>query len=244
MMRINIFATVVVLLLAPSAYGCMPPALLSQQFYVEGRATTLAGEHLYTERLKHRRDDKGGNLKVDYSNPQGKTFALKTVNYGCNATAPSFELKDMGSGIVEGVRWVDDGVQAYQGSEATELDMPRGPVIVDAGFDNAIKLSWDRMMNGEKVAYKYLFARDKKFLKLRFVKSDPPQLPNKNFDSDIVFFKVAANNFIFRLLSAPIYVGYEKNTKELKYYYGPSNLPTMKDQKAVLISYQTLSNTG
>lgn len=234
----------VAVLLTPSAYGCMPPALLSQQFNVEGRATTLAGEHLYTERLNHKSDDEGGKLKVDYSGPEGKTFALKTVNYGCNPTAPSFELKDMSSGIVEGVRWGDDGVQAFQGSDSTKLDMPSGPVIVDAGFDNAIKLSWDKMMNGEKVAYKYLFARDKRFLKLRFVKSDPPQLPNQKFDDGLVFFKVVANNLIFRLLSSPIYVGYEKTTKELKYYFGPSNLPTMKNQKAVLISYQTLGDTG
>lgn len=231
-------------ILTSVAHGCITQDLPSQRFSLEGRATTIDGEHLYTEYLHHRNDGRGDILMVDYTDPGGTTFALKTVDYACNPTTPSFELKDMDAGTVEGVRWSESVIQAYQGSDSVQLEVPEGPIIVDAGFDNAIKLSWEKMMSGEKVAYKYLFARDQRFLKLRFHKSTPPDLPNQRFDDDIVFFKVGANNFIFRMLSSPIYVGYQRDTRELKYYYGPSNLPAMKKQKEVFITYKALNATS
>ena len=131
-------------------------------------------------------------------------------------------------------------VESYQDSEITELKIPDEPSIVDAGFDNAIKTRWDALISGNKVAFNYLFARDNKFLKLRFVKSAPPKILEQEADESIVFFRIAANNLIFRILSSPIYVGYDRNTRDLKYYFGPSNLPSMRAQKSVLIRYDNI----
>lgn len=228
------------LLVASPAYSCVADWLQQQRFYVQGVASDEGGDVLYVERLQHIPGESGGILTVEYTNPDGATLAEKEVQYNCRSTTPSFVLRDRVSGINEGVTWREDLVESYQDSEITRLEIPDGPSIVDAGFDNAIKTSWDTLMNGNKVAFNYLFARDNKFLKLRFVKTSPPKILKQEAPDNIVFFRIAANNLLFRMLSSPIYVGYDRMTRDLKYYFGPSNLPTMRDQKSVLIRYNNI----
>jgi hypothetical protein len=236
----KIIISLLLLLMTASSHACVEDWLQQQQFFVEGVASDPEGNTLYVERLKHVPNSTGGMLTVAYTDPGGAPLANKQVDYNCRTTAPSFTLIDQVSGVKEGVNWTQDLLESYQDDEVTKLEVPNGPTIIDAGFDNAIKSSWDTLMKGEKVAYHYLFARDNKFLKLRFLKSDPPEKLENEISSDVVFFRIAANNLIFRMLSSPIYVGYDRNTQDLKYYFGPSNLPAMKDQKNVLIRYNTI----
>ena len=236
-------AVIFALLVSMSATGhaCIANWLQQQEFTVQGVASDPDGNVLYVEQLQHEPNDSGGNLTVEYTDPTGAPLADKRVKYDCRATTPSFVLKDRSNGNEEGVRWMEDAIESYQNNEITRLGIPDGPSIIDAGFDNAIKTSWDTLMAGKKVAFNYLFARDNKFLKLRFLKSKPPSVLKDEASENIVFFRIAANNLVFRLLSSPIYVGYDRSSRDLKYYLGPSNLPMMRDQKKVLIRY---SDTG
>ncbi len=236
----KILISLLLAMMSTTSYGCVENWLQQQRFSVEGVASDPEGNILYVERLKHVPDNTGGKLTVAYTDPSGTPLANKQVNYNCRTTAPSFSLEDQVSGVKEGVNWKQDQLESFQDDEITRLEVPDGPTIIDAGFDNAIKSSWDTLIKGEKVAYNYLFARDNKFLKLRFLKSEPPRTLENEISGDVVFFRIAANNPIFRLLSSPIYVGYDRNTQDLKYYFGPSNLPAMKDQKNVLIRYNTI----
>ena len=223
--------------LSTTGHACIANWLQQQEFSVQGVASDPDGNVLYVEQLQHEPNESGGNLTVEYTDPAGTPLADKNVKYDCRATTPSFVLKDRTNGSEEGVRWMADAIESFQNDEVTRLGIPDGPSIVDAGFDNAIKTSWETLMAGKKVAFNYLFARDNKFLKLRFVKSKPPSVLKGEASENIVFFRIAANNLVFRLLSSPIYVGYERSSKDLKYYLGPSNLPMMRDQKKVLIRY-------
>ena len=234
--------TIFILLTSVSAqtHACIADWLQQQEFAVQGVASDPDGNVLYVEQLQHESNNSGGWLTVEYTDPNGGPLADKKVKYDCRATTPSFVLKDRTNGNEEGVRWMEDSIESYQGDEVTRLSIPDGPSIVDAGFDNAIKKSWDILMAGKKVAFNYLFARDNKFLKLRFVKSKPPAALKGEASENIVFFRIAANNLVFRLLSSPIYVGYDRSSKDLKYYLGPSNLPMMRDQKKVLIRYRDI----
>ena len=221
-------------------HACIADWLQQQEFAVQGVASDPEGNVLYVEQLEHQSNDSGGWLTVEYTDPTGDPLADKQVNYDCRATTPSFVLKDRTNGNEEGVRWMEDVIESYQNSDITRLSVPNGPSIVDAGFDNAIKTSWDTLMAGKKVSFNYLFARDNKFLKLRFVKSKPPSVLEGEASENIVFFRIAANNLLFRMLSSPIYVGYDRSSKDLKYYLGPSNLPMMRDKKEVLIRYSDI----
>lgn len=222
------------------AAACVAEWALEQKFDVRGDAHTLDGIPLYTEYLAHRPDGQGGKLTVRYTTPQGAPIADKDVEYRCNATTPSFRLVDHNTGEVEGVNWKEGIVETFQGEEMKRIDPPPGPAIVDSGFDNAIKLHWDELIEGNDVTFHYLFPRNGSFLKLRLRQSEaPPALANEGNDNT-VFFTIAANNLFLRALSKPIFVGYDKDTRSLRYYLGPSNLPTMRENKVVLIRYAHL----
>ncbi|MBX2867545.1 MAG: hypothetical protein KTR18_02665 [Acidiferrobacterales bacterium] len=225
------------LLAVQPGYACIEQDFLNQAFKVEGRATGSENEFLYSEHLEQIPDQNGGTLKVDYKDINGSLFASKIVTYNCNPTTPSFILRDTRSGNVEGVRWNERDLESFQGDKVVRLDQPSRPAVVDAGFDNVIKLNWDKLMREESVKYDYLFARRNKFLKLRFTRSNPPKALKDKANQNIAFFKVGANNVIFRMLSSPIYVGYDIQSRTLAYYYGPTNLPMLDMDKPILITY-------
>ena len=84
-------------------------------------------------------------------------------------------------------------------------------------------------------------ARDNRFLALRLQLADPPADLDSNQIGDVAFFKISANNLVFRLLSRSLYVGYDLQSRALRYYIGPSNLPMMRDRKEITITYQPRS---
>ncbi|MEM7564119.1 MAG: hypothetical protein AAF353_13870 [Pseudomonadota bacterium] len=219
----------------------MDEDILTQEYRTKGTAFTPAGDPLYEERLEHIANDSGGELTVTYTAPGGKMIASKIVQYDCRATMPGFELIDYVNNDKEGVFWQEDQIVSFQGADQTLLDAPAGPGIFDAGFDNAIKINWEELMSGQKLVFSYLFARDNRFIKLKLQKSGAPETVGPDVSEGTVFFKISANNFILRLFSQPLFVGYDTNSRRLQYYSGPSNLPVFNKRQPVLIRYEFLS---
>ena len=211
-------------------------------YYVVGNAYDQNGQLVYKETLVYTPDENGGQLITRYTRPDNKQLASKIVSFSNSLTAPGFSVTDLVSGEKEGVEWQDNGevIRSYQGDNNAMLKIPEGPKIFDAGFDNFVKLNWDALMQGKRLKVNYLFARDNKFLKLRIQKSPSPQNKLIKADQNQVFFKISANNLLFRMLSNPLFVGYDIHSRSLRYYSGPSNLPMMKDKKQVLIVYRKL----
>ena len=215
-------------------------------YRVQGDAYDWDGNLLYSEYLQFQPSETGGKLKVSYSLPDAGEFARKVADFNCQPTTPAFKLTDVSSQNQEGVEWQPDGksIISFQNGERTELEVPDGITIFDAGFDNTIKRHWDSLVAGEQLKVNYLFARDNRFLTLRIAKSEPPADIDPDSVRDVFFFRISANNLIFRMLSKPLYVGYTPQTRSLAYYIGPSNLPTMRDQKAIVIRYRDLASNA
>ena len=221
------------------AYSCEVFVPDDAGYVVEGDAVDQNGTLIYRERLEFTPSPTGGQLTVSYITPEAGEFAEKQVDFTCNPTTPAFTLTDLASQEREGVEWVDgDTIVSFQGGEQTELDVPTGITIFDAGFDNTIKRHWDTLVTGEPLKVNYLFARDNRFLTLRLQLSEPPADLNQDDTAGIAFFKISANNLLFRLLSKSLYVGYDLESRALRYYIGPSNLPMMRDRKEIVITYQ------
>ncbi len=222
------------------AGDCAAPPPGAKGYSVIGDAFDASGKWLYSERLVYQHADNGGQLTTLYSLPDNTPLAIKEVDFICNPTSPEFILTDLETGYVEGVQRITDENQvfSYQGDIKEKLDVPDGINIFDAGFDNTIKLHWDTLISGESLKVNYLFARDNKFLTLRLKKSELPESIDLNANPGDVFFRISANNLIFRMLSRPLFVGYDQDTRTLKYYAGPSNLPMMEEEKKILIRYR------
>ena len=166
----------------------------------------------------------------------GDSIAEKQVEYQCDPTAPSFVMTDTSTGLQEGVRRNHDGLEAFVGDRSKVLPLPEQPLIIDAGFDNAVKLNWPALVSGNTVSYEYLLARKGRMFQLEFSLSENPLGPETE-DSDLVFFKIAPGNALFSLFTKPIYVGYSRQNRDLRYYVGPSNLPLFADKSVVVIEY-------
>ena len=214
---------VVFMALSMPVSACVVPAFLDQEFLIKGVAENSDGKILYEDILKQEPGSSGGKLHVSYSSPEGAILATKVVDYNCNPTTPSFRLLDNKTGKVEGVKWSFDNVESYQDDQRTIIAHPNRQFIIDAGFDNAIKLNWDELIEGQSVVFDYLFARKNRFLKLRFEKSRAPSIVNSDSTPTDIFFKVVPNNMILRTISSPIFVGYNQYSRELRYYIGPTN---------------------
>lgn len=240
---------IIIAVFAKSLLACSMPEELQIPYHVIGSAYDKNQNKLYTEELNFSPSPSGGILITRYSDSDTNTIAIKTVDFECHPTAPAFELEDMSNGDKEGVRRIigENSIESFQSDSVKSLTPPTGVVIIDAGFDNTIKLNWEILVSGERLTVSYLFARENKFLKLRLEQAPTPPFlqapPWSDSGSDIVFFKISANNFLFRLLSDPLYVGYSRENMSLKYYIGPSNLPMMRDQKSVVIRYQDFKST-
>ena len=176
-------------------------------------------------------------MNVAYTKPGGAPIANKIVKYRCQPTTPSFELTDSDGNPLESVEWGDAEVITQQEETNARLDTPTEPAIVDAGFDNAIKLHWDELLDGKNPEFQYLFSREGRFLKLRFAKIEEPPARYPADGEELVHFRITPANPFLRLFASPLYVGYRADSRDLRYYLGPSNLPSMRRQKDVLIVY-------
>ena len=232
----------VFLVISLPARACVVPDFLNQEFLIKGIAENPDGKILYEEVLKQKPGSLGGKLHVSYSSPEGITFATKVVEYNCNPTTPSFTLLDNITGEVEGVNWSFENVESFQDERSTIIAHPNNQFIIDAGFNNAIKLNWKILLEGQSVIFDYLFARENRFLKLRFEKTEVPRSINGESTSMNVFFKIAPNNVILRAISSPIFVGYNQYSRVLRYYIGPTNLPMLVGGEKVIIRYQKLAS--
>lgn len=242
MTRTVIFA--VACLLSLPAWACVQPALQSRAFEVIGTASDREGRPIYRERLVHRPGDDGGRLEVVYADPAGQRIAEKRVTYRCRPATPSFVLADAAGNTLESVSWQDQAVTITNGDGNVELDPPSTPSIVDAGFDNAIRLHWDALLAGDRPEFNYLFPREGRFFRLRFARVDEPPARYPGDTGNLVHFRITPANSLLRLFSSPLYVGYDRDSRNLRYYLGPSNLPSMRRQKDVLIVYEAAATAS
>lgn len=220
------------------AWACIDEFPQPREYHVIGKAYDASGAFIYTEHLGYSPGPTGGTMITLYRNAQGQDIATRRISYDCRPTAPGFEMHDLINDVKEGVRWTGKRIQSYQGEDIVTLDVPPGESVFDAGFDNSIRIHWASLIEGKALKFNYLFARKNKFLKLRLERTSAPKSLKSENAENMAFFRIRANNPFLRLLSRPIYVGYDIATRSLRYYSGPSNLPMASGVGDVLIRYQ------
>lgn len=120
------------------------------------------GAELYREQHFVDRDASGrGTRVVLYVCPDGRPYARKRVTYTDWAGAPEFELFDARDGWMERVARSGStlGVTVRERADgrerSAEINPPEG-LVVDAGFDDFVRLNWDRLAAGERVDFAFL----------------------------------------------------------------------------------------
>ena len=168
---------------------------------VVGEAYTLDGQELRYREI-HQCTASGDRCTVEYQDPAGKVFAVKTVDYQQSLHSPSLEVVDLRQG--QTVRVAGDSDEK---------------VVVDAGFDHYVRMRWSELVEGETVRFPFLVVGRSKPFNMAANRAEAGACP-----SDRMCFSVALDNWLLGRLLSPIHLEYDEASKRLLQFRGVSNI--------------------
>jgi len=231
-------ALIVCALVAPTAASAE-----AVRFY--GYATNLDnGKYLYTE--LHEQEVEAGKVQtatISYFDAAGKLVAKKTLDYRQNRTIPLFRIDHTDQGYVEALRGISGGkldllkVTREKGEQTKSLDIPKGAVAADSGFNHLIQDNLPKMVSGETVQFHLVVAGnlDAYHFRAKKIRDDAFE------GAPAVLLRVEPDSLL-RFLVDPLDLLYDPTTRWLLEYRGVSNLldpATGKVYKKVRISYSS-----
>jgi hypothetical protein len=173
------------------------------------------GEMLYRE--LHSCDFEKKFCTVDYHDLQGNSFAMKTLSYATSLVAPT-------------VKFVD---RRFDLSFSNEQDSPRDEVV-DAGFDNLIRLGWNTLEAGEGIDFRFLPVGSKSALGMVVEMDTTAECSEKE-----LCLTASASNWLMGMLVAPIQLKYNREHRQLLSYRGLSNIKSNAgERQSVAIRYR------
>ncbi len=184
-----------------------------------------SGELLYRE--THCVDAEAESRLVIYRDRGDELIARKFVDYRSGRTTPSFVQHNLYSSetikveLADGMltmKVLDTGAAEPKKVKSTE---PGGqlPIVIDAGFDEFVRAHWDELVGGGKKYFQFPFAARSSLVDLRI----SPLTCTYDSDSDQCF-RLEMSNWLYRMLAAPIELGYDRESRPLTRYRGLSNI--------------------
>lgn len=199
-----------------------------------GQAFNETGSLIYTEhhRLSGTCTDgrwRPEHQEVRYYWPDAEApFATKTLHYQADLIRPqvdfvlsefdtSLMIRQATSGPTLDIRWAVGG----QGVE--RFTVPSSPdLVIDAGFDQLIRLKWASLNQGESVNFRFLAPTRGSDLGFRL---DPVDGGQQDYPLVVT---ARPSNLIARFLVDPITLGYD-HSGLLRSYSGLTNIPRNRD---------------
>ena len=169
---------------------------------VVGKAYDLeTGDYLYSEH--HLCNAQTTLCNVLYRDDQGELIARKQVDYSSNLQSPSLQMED------------------FRLDAQVELQPLGDPeLVVDAGFDNYVRLRWDELAQGATLKFPFQIMGRSNPLAMqakRVVETD-------GCGSDELCLEVALNSWLLGMIVDPIELTYEVDSRRLMRFRGISNV--------------------
>ncbi len=239
MKQLQIIGTLVsICLFAVSASAMPTPALVGTA------VDSNTNELLYKE--KHLFETQNGQpiMRSEFLDPNGVLIAERTVKYD-GGTVKEYRFKqdiiNYSESIIRSRNRIDLEGQNGDEIKSDQIDDDTG-VIIDAGFSDYIVRNWDELNQGKTKRFKFAHIGQMDAIKLRVKKAEIENTSavENGVDDNVVMFKMTLANPVLRLLVKPIEVGYYKDSKQLAYYQGISNLKNSdgKQFSSVRIQYE------
>jgi hypothetical protein len=205
--------------------------------FMIGVARDSNGNFLYCEIVTRPKDQ---HLRVDYTR-QHQPFATKELTYGQNPKMPEVSQQDTRSGEVREARLVDNQVvlkyQPNRHKKPGEAHIALAKAdVVDAGFDNYVRLHWDELTSGAIVPVNFASIAHLKVLPLR-IRNQPLSACDTRVKEGFCF-QVEIDNALLRLVLGNIKLLYDTQHR-LQKFDGVVNLNNDNEgnQKAVIHYY-------
>lgn len=196
-----------------------------------GSAYDKKGEKLYCE---YHFSDNEGNTSVRYINNDGELIAKKQVVAGPTPQRPSVRQLDYRSGELRSAEVIardelPDEVQVdyvkNKDAEKRNFSVSTVPnLVIDAGFDYAIRESLPELDKGERLRFKFLSLVNGKSYSLSVKKTRLSRCTENANGEQYQCFSVKPANSIAKLLVTPIYLLYDVSEKKLLKFSGQVNI--------------------
>ena len=226
------FSALLVLLIPVFEVSAMSVSAVGSAYDLE------TNEVLYTENhcvLNDRR-------VVEYRDVKDKLIAHKLVDYSSGLLTPSFVQLNVEQNDVIKVKPLDDRVEMQRRNLDVGVDQdPQAKnrsstlaLVVDAGFDNFIRQYWDRLLEGEVVTFQFPAAARSELFEFKVNRM------NCSYgDESQQCFNLRLDSWLLRMMVAPIELGYDKQSRQLKRFRGLANIENKSGQGyTVDIRYQ------
>ena len=193
--------------------------------FVVGNAYELNGSSLlYTE--KHCKVNSSAS-EVFYQSDDGELIAHKALDYQSGSYSPSFVQVNLQSKEKVEVSFDDQAVlMSMTGPDDLEqkdrhavTDTDRRPVVIDAGFDQFVRRNWDELVSGKSMEFQFPLASRSTMVSLQIAPS-----PCRYETETDQCFTLEPANWLYRMLSSPIELGYDVERVRLKRFHGLSNI--------------------
>ncbi len=193
-----------------------------------GEARSLEGEYLYDSFHRVEGECRDGLWRptaheVRYTEgEQQEPFATKTLSYELSQLRPSFDFRQprfdevMKVENVEDQRLIIDWQTNEGGTENYRVPI-EGLMVVDAGFDNLVRLNWQTLLAGDSVEFRFLApTRGEAYdFVLEPAEDGRIQAPH--------VFRIRPTGFVLGFLVEPILLGYD-DQGALTNYLGLTNV--------------------
>lgn len=209
------------------ALSAMQNASADQSFdHVVGDAFGLKSTDLLYRETHCGIQNKPGR-EVIYQHHDGTLIAHKLLDYRSGHTTPSFVQHNFQANEkIEVIFNQEELSMSVTGSGNRELEniypvteLAGKPIVIDAGFDGFIRDNWDKLVSGEAQEFRFPLVARSRLVSLRV----KPSACSYETETDQCF-TLEPSNWFFRMLAAPIELGYDSSLTRLTRYRGLSNI--------------------
>ena len=243
-----------VILIALASIGLLSSSLTSfakKTRTIVGKAYDAKTQaYLYAEDHVFNDDPANASMTSNYRDPDGEVIAQKVVRFEQGrVTEIEFEQSEMG---VARKLTREPSLISYSSTEDNKTSntqfklKPNKEVIVDAGLFMVVDRNWQALLEGEKVKFDLAMPDKKRTIGMIVSLSEVADstAPEVMETDNVVMLSMKISSRLLRWLAPTIELGYYKDTKQLAFYKGPSNLhdESGKAMKPIYIVYERSEN--
>lgn len=192
------------------------PTLIGYAYHMGTQQLAYTEEHSFPDTLSHH---------VIYKEADGSVFARKTIDYSDSYIAPDIIQENQRNGELIKTEFMGDAFKvSYRrgfGEHTKESDITLSPdLVIDAGFDHYIRSNWASLIEEKETVIQYLIPSRQKEIDLRI----KPVKCKKDPKDTLICFNIAADSWLYRMLSSSLVLSYDKQSQKLKTFSGRSNI--------------------
>ena len=165
---------------------------------IVGEARDLkSGELVYLEHYYC--SDDALQCSVFYLRPDDEVIASKELDYAASRKAPALTFKD------------------FRSDREVTINKPDSDAVVDAGFDNFVRLQWQDLAEGEEIRFPFRLVDREDPIKMRAYRE-------QSCENDKLCLKIRLDSWLLGNLIDPIQLTYDRDSQRLLRFQGISNL--------------------